>query len=161
VLIRRREGCTVFDRGAFVTIRRAPIDAQQIGELRRALESVVEAYPQIVTMFVFRLSSEYPIAEHHLTDFDESAKFMRAIDEHVAAHAIVLEFGGIRGAAMRILGRTVVQLVKPRAAFAFHERVTEAATWLLPYAREIGVVDDLGAYVRSYRDADRLLESES
>jgi hypothetical protein len=156
-MICRREACTVFQRGAFVSIRRAPFDAAQFAELRHAIESVATSYPRTVSLLAFRLERAFPVAEHDLTDVHEFVKTLRAIDRHLAAQAIVLEFGGVRAAAMRALGRTVTRIVRPRGAIAFHDRLTEAATWLVPYARGVGAPDDLGEYVRSYREADRLL----
>lgn len=159
VLTRRPESCLLQSGGALVAIRRAPLDRAQLADVRRAMDEAVSNHAGgLVMLSAFRLSPDFPLRPGVDTDLRELADTLRALDRALAASATVIEFGGIRGAAMRVASRTVWSLARPRAVMGHFERLSDAVAWLLPHARVIGAPDDAATYVRLYREADRILE---
>jgi hypothetical protein len=159
VLARRPESCLLMCRGALVAIRRAPLDSAQLEDARRAFAIAAEASPRgVVMLTAFRLSPEFPLHAGFDTNVAELAETLRIVGRSVVANASVVEFGGVRGAAMRVATRTVWALARPRAAMAQFERLSDAIGWLLPHAAAIGAADDAATYARLYREADHALQ---
>jgi len=158
VLIERPEACTVLERGALVTVRRAVYDGAQLRELCDAVARVSPAHPRgLVKLMTLRLSPAFPIGLGFDSNLTELAETARALDRMIVAHAVVLEFTGVRATATRMIGRTVWTLARPRAAMAIFDRLTDAIAWLTPHARAVGALDDPARYVRCHREAERIL----
>lgn len=159
VLSRTAQGCSVLERGAIVSIRRAPIQGAEGANALRGIERAAALHPPgTVLLSVFRLSPRFPIAVETEMNLRELAETLRSIDRHLVANAVVLEFGGVRAAAMRLATRAVWSLARPRAVMSMHDRLSDAISWLLPHARAVGAPDDAATYVRLYRLAERGLD---
>ena len=158
VLIERPEACTVVERGALVTVRRAMYDGAQLRELCDAVARVAPSHPRgLVKLMTLRLSPAFPIGLDVESSLAEMADTARALDRMIVAHAVVLEYTGVRATATRVLGRTIWTLVRPRAAMAIFDRISDAVGWLAPMARTVGALDDPAAYMRCHREAERVL----
>ena len=155
----RPEGAIAFDRGIHLAIHRAPIQGSRVAEVRAAVDRSAQLAPRgVVSINVFRLVPEFPIDIDLADNQSELVALLRSIDRQFVACASIIEFGGVRGAVMRMVSRAVTTLARPRAAIRDFDTVTEGATWLRAYAERVGAPTDLGSYVRLYREVDRQLE---
>lgn len=158
VLTRRPESALVWTGSALVAIHRALLDGPQLAEVRRAVDVAAAAQPDgLVLLTAYRLSPEFPLRPGFDTDLRELAETLRALDRVLAACATVIEFGGVRAAALRAASRAVLSLARPRAAMGYFDRISDAIPWLLPHAEAVGGPSDPAAYVRLYRAAERAL----
>src|SRR5690606_14146892 len=115
VLTESPKGCLVLDRGVLVAIRRAPLDGVELDELHSAIKTAAAQHPRgMVMLSAIRLSSDFPIDARHAASLSELAESVRAIDRVVVTNATVLEFGGIRAAALRTASRTLWSIAKMR-----------------------------------------------
>lgn len=158
VLVQRAEECVVFERGVVVSIHRAPVRGARLSEIRRAIDLVAPDHPRgLVMLSAFRLSPRFPLGPGFDDNVGELAETLRAIERSSAAIANVIEFGGVRAAAMRLASRAVRTLARPRCAMEQFDRLSDAVVWLRPHAdRALGPIDP-ATYVRLYREADRIL----
>jgi hypothetical protein len=158
VLIDDEAGCMILERGAVVTIRRALMDGRSLEESRRAFEIVHAAHPGGVAMLsVFRLDRRFPIDRAPDYNLSDIVATLRAVERVLGVTAVVLEFGGLRAAAMRAVSRTAWTLARLPSKLAFFDCLTDAAAWLELEGRAIGVQVDTAGYVTSYREASRTL----
>lgn len=159
VLTQSAKGCLVLDRGVLVAIRRAPLDGVELSELHRAIEAAAGAHPRgMVMLSAIRLSPDFPIDARHAASLREMAESARAIDRVVVANATVLEFSGVRAAALRTASRALWSLAKMRGVLGHFERLTDAIAWLSPYANAVGAASDAATYVQLYRSAELTIE---
>jgi hypothetical protein len=144
--------------GVVLGIHRAPIQGPRVGEIARSVVKAAEAHPGgLVQLGVFRLSPEFPLTTGFDSNTAELADLLRAIDSTFVACANVLEFGGVRAAAMRVATRAVCLLARPRASIETFDRLSDGIAWLLPHARLVGAHCQAPLYLELYREADRLL----
>jgi len=129
-----------------------------LAEFREAVDTASKANPSgLVLLSAFRLDERFPLQFDFDADRETLAETLRAVDQKLNAIASVLEFGGVRAAAMRIASRAVWALARPSAKMGIFDSLTDAALWLSPHAREVDAPDELAAMVRTYRHADRAL----
>jgi hypothetical protein len=153
------EGCILVGQGAVVTIRRAPVDGRHVADVHRALSTVRESgHEKAVMLSVFRLSPRFPVEVADTRRAGDYAATWRTLDRHVAAYAMVIEFGGVRGAGLRAITRALWAIARPQAQLGIFERLTDAAAWLAPFAAVTCPEADPATYVRLYREADAILE---
>lgn len=158
LLIRRPQTCVTFHRGAFVSIRRAMLDRADLGRFQEAVEATARDHEDgLVLLAAFRLDPRFPIRADFDPDVEGLADTLRALDRRFIAVASVLEFGGVRAAAMRVASRAVWAVVRPSPTMADFERVGEAAHWLAAQATAAGAPADPASYVRAYRATSRHL----
>jgi hypothetical protein len=153
------EGCIAVDSGVVLGIYRAPIKGARVGEVQSAiLEAAARCPGGLVSVGVFRLSPEFPIGIDVDQNRAELAELLRTLDRVLAANANVIEFGGIRAAAMRLICRAIRVIARPRSPGAEFARLSDAITWLRPHAARVGVPCDPAFYVRLYREVEQHLE---
>ena len=107
---------------------------------------------------MFRLSPEFPIGVDAGGNRAELAELWRMIDASTRAMAIVVEFGGIRAAVMKLMTRAVQILVRPRAAIGEFDRLSDAIGWLRPHAARAVAPEDPATYYRLYQETARCLD---
>jgi len=152
--------CMCLYAGALVSIRRALVDRQGLEAFLEAVEVAKQAYPDgLVMLASFRLDRRFPLPATFDHDLSALAATLRRIDQQVAAIASVLEFGGVRAAAMDLASRAVWALGRPSAKMASFRSLGEAAHWLAGVGPEVGAPGDPAAYVRAYRHSDRRLRA--
>ncbi len=153
------EGCIAFDRGILLSVHRAPVFGARVGEVRRAIETAASLAPRgLVSIGVFRLSPEFPLGTGALSNVEELAGLLRAFERHAVAQATILDFGGMRAAAMKAMIRAIVAIARPRVALATFDRLTDAVTWVLPHAARARAPRDHAAYLRLYQTVERQLD---
>lgn len=153
------EGCLAIDSGVVLGIHRAPIQGARVAEVRRAIEAAAQSAPKgLLSIGVFRLSPEFPLGVTATTNVQELAELLRTVDRLCVAHATIIEFGGLRAAAMRTMARAIYALARPRSAYSDFDGLTDAVTWLRPYAERVGAKTDYATYLRLYREVERELD---
>ena len=157
-LIYRETGCVSLQSGAIVSIRRANLDGPGLERFLAGMELAKKRYPRgLVMLAAFRLDSRFPLPATFDRNLSILAETLRRIDREMAAIASVLEFGGVRAAAMELASKAVWALGRPSAKMASFRGLGEAAQWLAEVGPEVGAPADPGVYVRTYRHNDRRL----
>ncbi len=160
ILVRDPKWCVLHERGALVTIRRAPFDAQSLAELGAVITEVASGNPRgIVMLTAYRLDRRFRLDLGLELEFPKYAEALRAVDRHVSACASVIEFDGVRAAFMRAAFRAVTRLARPTTALATFDGVVDAAQWLAPRGGAVGAAGDVASYVGAYRQVDRELRA--
>lgn len=158
VLERERDRCILFDEGVSVGIFRAPLQGERVIRVREAYERAAALWPErLLCVAAYRLSPDFPIGVDADSNLQELAKLLRTIDRSIAAHAAVIEFGGVRGAAMRIAIRAVRAFAGSRSELREFGSLAEASTWLRGFAKHGVPARDPALYLRLYREAERHL----
>ena len=155
VVSSRPEGVTLALGGAVVGIRRAPLQGPVLGELREGYARAAAAHPGgLALITVFRLSRRFPLQPGFDSNKGELAALLRELDRSFVASAHVIEFDGIRAAAMRLATRAVIVLARPKVAIESFDRLADGVAWLVPRAASAGVVVDPASCLALYREAD-------
>lgn len=154
-LIRRPEACLGLVDGALVGIRRAMLTPADLACFRDAVVSACETRPAgLVMLTVFRLDPRFPLQVDFDTDLSAFVQTLRDVDGRLRAIASVLEFGGVRAAAMKMATRAVWATGRPRSRMAIFDRVTDASQWLAAQGGETGAPRSGATYLRAYRTVD-------
>jgi hypothetical protein len=149
--------CLAIDRGALIAIRRAPFQASDFVHAAHAIEGAYAGHPNGLVMLIgFRLDPRFPL-DPGIDDVEHLSGALKSFDRALRAVATVLEFGGVRAAAMRVTTRALWAMARPRCEHAMFERVTDAALWLAPRAEAIGAPYELATYVHGYKAVDAAL----
>lgn len=144
--------------GVLVAIRRATFRSGELGDVRRAMEVAAAAHPRgLVMLTAVRLSPVFPVDVGSSRSLSELAETVRFLDRVLVANATVVELGGIRAAALRLVSRATWQLAGLRGALGHFDRLSDAIGFLIPHARAIGASDDPATYVQLYRHVEREL----
>lgn len=160
LLIQRPETCLALVDGALVGIRRAMLTPKDLARFRDAILGVRADDPAgLVMLSVFRLDPRFPLSVDFDSDLTGFVETLRCVDGRLHAIASVLEFGGVRAAAMRVTTRAVRALGRPRARMADFDRVVDAADWLARQAEGTGVPTEAATYLRAYRLVDRAVRA--
>jgi hypothetical protein len=155
VVSERPEGVTLALGAVVVGIRRAPIQGPIVGELRAGYARLAAAHPGgLALLHAFRLSPRHPLQPGYDSNKGELAALLREIDRSIVASAQVLEFGGVRAAAMRVATQAIVVLARPRVAIETFDRLGDGIAWLVPRAAQAGVVVQAATIHALYREAD-------
>jgi hypothetical protein len=142
--------------GALVSVRRGAYTAAELEALRGALAAAAPAHPRgFVSLTTFRLDRTFPLAVEDATELGALVDAARALDPLLAAVASVVEFGGVRAAAMQLASSAVWRLARPRAVLGQFETLTDALVWLGPHAQRIGALEAPADYVRLHRECER------
>ncbi len=158
VLSERPEGVLLGRAGTVVGIRRAPLHGAVLAELRAGFERGLAEHPKgLVCLTAYRLSPRFPLGVGFDSNTGELSETLRVLDRSIIASAHVLEFGGVRAAAMRAATLAVTLLARPRAPIASFDRLTDAIAWLRPHAEAAGVAHDPATFVALYAEAERRL----
>lgn len=153
------EGCFAFRDGVLFSIQRAPVQGPRVAEFGRVIEVAEKLAPRgVLCVGVFRLSPEFPVSISATNNLKELADVLRAFERVCVASASILEFGGVRAAAMRTMMRAIYAIARPRSAFADFDGLTDAVTWLRPYAERMRAPVDYASYLRLYREVERELD---